>query len=219
MRHQPPNKIGRANRRPASPLNAGRQIVSSTVPVGGGRSPRSILPSPVMSTFRNLVFPIAALFMFGAVALLAPVGSFVCMLAVAALMVPGLAFGQRLQMPLRVFITGLVFVFAFALCLSGRVMGAGLTHHTLTMAISAFGIFAALPLLSFLRMWPLRLALLLITAALPICLGLALLAAEVEERSFISRYRESGVGPTPRWTDPNSWLSYDAQTRQLTGTD
>jgi hypothetical protein len=29
MRHQPPNKIGRANRRPASALNAGRQIVNA----------------------------------------------------------------------------------------------------------------------------------------------------------------------------------------------
>ena len=172
-----------------------------------------------MSTFRKLFVPIAALFVLAGVSVFTRAGGFLYFLSATALMVPALSFGRRLQQPFRVFITGVVFILGFELCLSARVMGAGLTHYTFGMAISAFTWFAALLVLPFLRMWPLRSALLLIVAALPVCLGLALVTAEIEERTFIYRHGDSGIGPTPRWTDRNSWLSYDPHTQRLSGAD
>jgi hypothetical protein len=173
----------------------------------------------LMKTFQRIVLPIAAALAFSVFALLVPVGGPVCMILVAIFTVCGGIFGQRLPLALRVGITGVIIFFAFAMFLAGRAMAPKLTHDTVKMAFTMFGLLASVPVLSLLRLWRFPVALRLISVALPVCFGFAMLTAEIEERLFVQRYRETGIGPTPRWTDSNSWLSYDAQTHQLNGAD
>ena len=137
----------------------------------------------------------------------------------AVLALCGLVFGPRLPIALRVFTTGVVMFLGFGVCLEGRAAAPGLTAYTTEMALSRFFSIALLPVLSLVRLWPRRLALSLIVSAFPVSFALAALAAHIEENLFVRRYHESGVGPTARWTVSSSWLSYDAQTHRLDGSD
>lgn len=47
----------------------------------------------------------------------------------------------------------------------------------------------------------------------------ALVVASVEEMLFVAKHRQAGVGPTPRWTMPHHWMSYDAENHKLEGSD
>ena len=172
-----------------------------------------------MITFRHIVLPIVAVLLFAVFVQFTRIGGVVCIVAMAILTLSGFIFGQRLPFALRVFITGLIIFFGYGMCLSGRAMSPGLTQYTMGMALYVFSLLALMPLLSLVRLWRPRLALLLIAAAFPLCFGLAFLTADVEERLFVRRYHDTGAGPTPRWTDSNSWLSYDAQTERLDGSD
>ena len=49
--------------------------------------------------------------------------------------------------------------------------------------------------------------------------AMALLVAGIEERVFVIKYRDTGVGPTPRWTVGTHWLAYDRDTGRLYGSD
>ncbi len=172
-----------------------------------------------MKRFRDIVLPITAVLLFAAVVQFTLAGGGICMLAVAALTLCGLIFGRSLPVSLRVFITGLVVYFGCGMCIAGRAMAPGFTVFTAGKALTMFSVFAIWPILSLLRLWPRRLAIRLISGAVPVCFVFAFLAADIEERLFVRRYRETGIGPTPRWTDSSSWLSYDAQTHQLNGSD
>jgi hypothetical protein len=68
-----------------------------------------------------------------------------------------------------------------------------------------------------LRVGGLRIALLV--AVLPTSLALAFGVAGIEEAMFIQKHKETGIGPTARWTVSNHWLSYNAQTGKLDGSD
>jgi len=95
----------------------------------------------------------------------------------------------------------------------------GYTDYSYKMAFMYFGIFAALPALCLARLWRGRMAVLLLTALLPVSLLAAGVVARVEERTFIARYQDVGVGPTPRWTVSMHWLSYDREAQRLNGSD
>ena len=172
-----------------------------------------------MNNLRNVILPVVTVLVFAAFVQFTRIGGGVCIIAAAVATICGLVLGQRIPFALRVFITGLFLFFGYGMCLSGRAMAPGLTGYTASMALQAFSLLAALPLLSLLRLWRPRLAISLIAAALPLCFGLAFLTAHIEERLFVQRYHDTGVGPTARWTDSNSWLSYDAQTHRLDGSD
>ena len=74
-------------------------------------------------------------------------------------------------------------------------------------------------MITLLPLWRLRRGFLLLCLILPLSFGFGLTVAAIEERIFIYKYRETGVGPTPRWTVWNHWLAYDAETKELTGSD
>ena len=38
-------------------------------------------------------------------------------------------------------------------------------------------------------------------------------------KAFIQKHGETGIGPTARWTVSSHWLSYDAKTKKLSGSD
>jgi hypothetical protein len=172
-----------------------------------------------VSTFRHIILPAVGVVLFAVFVEFVKVGGAVCLLAVAALTLSGLIFGQRLPLALRIFSTGLMIYFGYSACLSGRAMAPNLTEYTIGTALHLFSLMALVPFLSLLRLWSLRVAVALIGMALPFCFGLAFLVADIEERLFVRRYQDTGVGPTARWTDSSCWLSYDAQSKRLEGSD
>ncbi|HEX8295512.1 MAG TPA: hypothetical protein VF593_04390 [Chthoniobacteraceae bacterium] len=172
-----------------------------------------------MNVFRQAWLPIVALIGYGAFVQYVPDRGITCLAAVAASTLTALVLGPRLPLTVRLFITGVVFHFGYGMCLAGRTMEPGLTSYTVRMALMFFSLFALLPFLSLARIWRPRLAIPVIAAALPVCLGAAALVASIEERQFVQRHRIAGIGPTARWTVSNHWLSYDAQRQQLNGSD
>lgn len=86
------------------------------------------------------------------------------------------------------------------------------------MTLTLFALMASLPALALLRLWNGRTRIALVLAFLPISIAAAFLVAAFEETQFIKN-NASGIGPTPRWTVSNYWLDYDAERRQLTGSD
>jgi hypothetical protein len=87
------------------------------------------------------------------------------------------------------------------------------------MALIYFGIYGFVPGLCLLRLWRLKLGAILLGSLLPIGFALALLVAGIEERVFIIKYRDTGIGPTPRWTVGTHWLAYDHAAGRLYGSD
>lgn len=151
--------------------------------------------------------------------LLPMVGGLVCMLLAVAFMIAGLALGHKLPLALRIFATGLFFYYGYSMCLIGRTMGPGISAYTFGAAIGMFFLFGLLPALSLVRVWRPALGISLIALLFPTSLGVALLVAGIEEHLFVRKHRETGVGPTARWTVSNHWLSYDRETQKLNGSD
>jgi len=131
----------------------------------------------------------------------------------------GLAVGQRLPLLVRVMFTVLIFYFGATMALVGRTMEPGLTRYTFGWALNCFAIMALWPALALLRLWIGGLRIALLVAVLPASLALAFAVAGIEETLFVQKHKETGIGPTARWTVSNHWLSYDAQTGKLNGSD
>ncbi|HOE97299.1 MAG TPA: hypothetical protein PLS90_06755 [Candidatus Sumerlaeota bacterium] len=131
----------------------------------------------------------------------------------------GLVWGPRLPLFVRSWFTWMIFYFGALACMFGRTMAPGLTLYTAGMALLSFSSMALLPALALLRLWHGRRRLALIGLVLPVSLLLGCVVGFTEERLFIWRYRETGAGPTPRWTVEMHWLAYDPATGELAGSD
>jgi len=141
------------------------------------------------------------------------------LVAMALLTIASLGGGHRLPLFVRPLFTVLVFYFASTICLVGRTMEPRLTAYTVGMALTCFGTLALWPALSLLRLWQGHLRILLTLVVFPAGLSVACIVAAAEEHIFIRMHQEDGVGPTARWTVSNHWLSYDAETKTLDGSD
>ena len=75
------------------------------------------------------------------------------------------------------------------------------------------------PGLCLLRLWRWKFGAILLGSLLPVGFALALVVAGIEERLFVIKYRDNGIGPTPRWMVGTHWLAYDRDTRRLYGSD
>ena len=94
-----------------------------------------------------------------------------------------------------------------------------LTRCTVSMALTCFSGFALMPTLSLLRLWRRSVAVALVIVVLPLSFVAASVVAAIEEQRFVQKHQDTGVGPTPRWTVSNHWLSYDRATGHLNGSD
>ena len=131
----------------------------------------------------------------------------------------GVAGGQHLPPFWRALISIFVLYWAYNMCLLGRTMTPGLTLTAVRNALVYFFLMGALPGLVLLRLWPLRRGISLFLALFPAAFLLAAIVAGTEEYLFVQKYRETGIGPTPRRTVSNHWLAYDAKSQRLDGSD
>jgi hypothetical protein len=135
------------------------------------------------------------------------------------LLLIGLIGGQRLPCFARALVSLLVLYWGYGTCLVGRTIQPGLTLATLCSALQCFSFLGVWPGLVMLRLWPLRQGAVLLAALFPLSFLLAALAAGTEECLFVRKYRDTGVGPTARWTVPMHWLAYDREQQRLDGSD
>lgn len=163
---------------------------------------------------RGLVVALVA----AVVTALLPAGGFISMLFMALLALIVAVRGSSLPLSFRVAATGFTLYYSFEVCLLGRTMEPFLSAYTLRMTLLHFVLFAALPTMALLRAWRGTTQVLVCSLMLPVAFIVACSVATFEEFQFISLHR-AGVGPTPRWTVPHHWLSYDATTKQLDGSD
>jgi hypothetical protein len=147
-----------------------------------------------------------------------PDGGILLLVVVAALTLASGIGGPRLPLFVRVFATAATFYLGYAMCLVGRTMEPRLTGYTLQMALVCFGLFAVLPTLTLARIWRGRLRLAVVASVLPVSMAVAAAVAAYEEFHFVRQHRD-GIGPTARWTVSDHWLSYDARTKILSGSD
>jgi hypothetical protein len=152
------------------------------------------------------------------IAELLPVGG-VLMLTVLAVSLISAFAGSRLPLVLKVFVTSLIFYWSYRQCLVGRTMEPGLTRSTFGSAAMCFCWMALLPAFALLGLWRPRRGAALVVAVFPVSFAVAAVVAGVEEAQFVRQHRESGAGPTARWTVSWQWLAYDAGSGQLTGAD
>jgi hypothetical protein len=163
-----------------------------------------------------VAFSIACFIGFGFL----PNGELIYLFLLGTTLIISLAAGTRhLSLPARIFITTQIFCWNFMLCLLGRTVEPGITMGNTYMALIYFGIYVFVPGLCLLRLWRLKLGAILLGSLLPIGFALALLVAGIEERVFIIKYRDTGIGPTPRWTVGTHWLAYDHAAGRLYGSD
>jgi hypothetical protein len=149
-----------------------------------------------------------------------PNGEPIYLVLLGAALIISLAAGARyLSLPARVFITTQIFCWNFMLCLLGRTVEPGITRGNTSMVLLYFGIYGFVPGLCLLRLWRWKFGAILLGSLLPVGFALALVVAGIEERVFVIKYRETGVGPTPRWTVGTHWLEYDRDTGRLYGSD
>jgi len=87
------------------------------------------------------------------------------------------------------------------------------------MAVTIFLMYGAIPGFALLRLWPFRRGIVLLCALFPASFALACLAGSMEEYLFVQKYKDTGVGPTARWTVPHHWLAYDKEHKRLDGSD
>lgn len=145
-----------------------------------------------------------------------PNGSPIYLLLFAVALIIGAAAGARLlSLPARIFITTQIFCWNFMLCLLGRTVEPGITRGNTSMVLLYFGIYGIVPGLCLLRLWRWKFGAILLGSLLPVGFALALIVAGIEERVFVIKYRETGIGPTPRWTVGTHWLAYDRDTKRL----
>jgi hypothetical protein len=76
-----------------------------------------------------------------------------------------------------------------------------------------------LPALLCIPIWGARRGGIIITIAVPVFVLAAHCVCTIEEQMFVETHKAKGVGPTPRYFDPQSWLSYDPSTGKLSGAD
>lgn len=162
-------------------------------------------------------FLIAGLFIF--LIEFSPYGGAIFLITIALVTIVGIIFGRRLPFLLRIIFTILIFYFGYSMCLVGRTMAPGINFYTIRMALYWFSLFAVLPAISLLRLWKRKTALAFVIAILPVSFMLALFVAGLEEYLFVRKYRDSGSGPTARWTVSMHWLAYDLVNKHLYGSD
>jgi hypothetical protein len=149
-----------------------------------------------------------------------PNGELIYLVLLGTALIISLAAGTRhLSLLARVFITTQIFCWNFMLCLLGRTVEPGITRGNTSMALLYFGIYGFVPGLCLLRLWRWKLGAIFLGALLPVGFALALVVAGIEERVFVIKYRDTGIGPTPRWTVGTHWLAYDRDTGRLYGSD
>jgi hypothetical protein len=172
-----------------------------------------------MNATYQAFFGVLATAVLAALSEILPGGGMFLLVAVAALASVAAIGGTRLPLVLKVWATTFIMYFGYSTCLLGRTMEPGFTGYTVSMALVCFGLLACLPAISLLRLWRPRVAVVLLVTILPLSLTAAALVAGIEERLFVQKYRDTGAGPTPRWTVSNHWLSYDRETHRLNGSD
>ena len=138
--------------------------------------------------------------------------------ATGALLV-GLIKGQKLPLSVRACLSLLLLYWGYAACLGGRTMEVGLTVTTIGMAITCFLIYGVWPGVMLLRIWPIRVGILLFCLLLPASFAIAHVVAATEEYLFVQKHKATGVGPTARWTISQHWLAYDKEHKRLDGSD
>ncbi len=171
-----------------------------------------------MSTRTQSALAIGATVALAVLAEVLPHGGFLLLVVVWVLALASGIGGERLPVFVRVFATAATFYLGYVMCLAGRTMEPGFTGYTLQMALVCFGLFAALPTLTLARLWRGRLRGAVVASVFPVSLAAAAAVAAYEEHQFVQRHRD-GVGPTARWTVSDHWLSYDARTQILSGSD
>lgn len=144
--------------------------------------------------------------------------AWVVLVVVYSLAVAAAVGGARLPLLVRVLASGATAYLAYGLCLMGRTMEPHFTVRGFGMAFLAFAWCAMVPTLALLRAWRGRVRVFVVGMMFPLALALACAVAEYEERLFV-RHHPRGVGPTARWTVPDHWLSYDAESGVLAGSD
>ncbi len=147
-----------------------------------------------------------------------PQGGSFLMLVAGGFATANLFGGLRLPFAVRALSTMILFYFGYQICLLGRTTEPGLTRYTIQWMLMAFLLIGLLPSLTLARIWNGKTPILLLTLIFPWSFLAAAGVAEFEEWQFVRKHA-SGVGPTARWTVSNHWLSYDAQTKQLHGSD
>jgi hypothetical protein len=171
------------------------------------------------NTWRIILVIILAIAFFAGFGFL-PNGEPIYLVLLGAALIISLAAGARyLSLSARTFITTQIFCWNFMLCLLGRTVEPGITRGNTSMVLLYFGIYGFVPGLCLMRLWRWKFGAILLGSLLPIGFALALLVAGIEERVFVIKYRDTGVGPTPRWTVGTHWLAYDRDTRRLCGSD
>lgn len=133
--------------------------------------------------------------------------------------VVGLSAGRSLSLLVRTLFTVSIYYFGATTALVGRTTAPGLTLYTLGWALYCFLLIGLAPALALLQLWVGRPRAVLLGAVLPTSLILAFSLAWVEEAMFVQKHKKLGIGPTARWTVSNHWLSYDAATGKLDGSD
>ena len=149
----------------------------------------------------------------------APVGGVVFIAVVLLFVLIAVTKGEQLPLWVKVLMTGSFYYLGYSACLGGRTMEPRLNADAVGMALLVFVLIAAGPSLSMLRLWRPRVAFLLLIGIFPVSFFTAATVASIEEHLFIRKYRDTGVGPTARWTVSNHWLSYDHSTQRLDGSD
>jgi len=145
-----------------------------------------------------------------------PNGELIYLILLGAALIISLAAGTRhLSLPARTFITTQIFCWNFMLCLLGRTVEPGITRGNTCMVLLYFRIYGFVPGLCLLRLWRWKFGAILLGSLLPVGFALALVVAGIEERVFVIKYRDTGVGPTPRWTVGSHWLGYDRDSGRL----
>jgi len=148
-----------------------------------------------------------------------PITSIITLGLALAFLIVGLIKGQRMSVFLRALISVLILYWGYSACLAGRTMEVGLTYTTVSMAIGLFFICGGLPGLALLRLWPNPKGAAFLCTLLPASFLLACFVASAEEYLFVQKHKDTGIGPTARWTVPHHWLAYDKEHKRLDGSD
>jgi len=196
-----------------APVRHGMEIASMADSDEGTTAPRAMTPT------RKAIAGIAVALAFFVALEFAPYGDFVFMILGALSLFIVAVRKTHLPLMLRVFITTCIFYWGFSACITGRTMQPGLTRFTAGMALSYFGFLGLWPGIALFKLWHRRIAIGLLCALLPVSFALAVALAGTEEYLFVRKYRDTGVGPTARWTVSMHWLAYDRETRRLGGSD
>jgi hypothetical protein len=172
-----------------------------------------------MQNLRRIILVIALAVVFFVGIGLLPNGGIFYPMSLGVMLILSLISGARLTLSARTFITTQIFCWVFMLCLLGRTVEPGITRGNVSMMLLYFGIYGFAPGLCLLRLWRLKFGAIFLGSLLPVGFAIALITAGIEEQMFVIKHRDTGVGPTPRWTVGTHWLAYDRDTERLYGSD